>query len=178
MDFHEEVLKLAELPLKEDADDKFYSSDISLIYDEFNKNIIKINKSQKEISYNVEEIYEFIQDLKEEERNKSIEYDLVNSLISIVDIIEDFYVFATSEKDLNVISHAEMLWRSILKKLSLFGLARIYDEKTKLDVIYNTTIGTDSDKSLPEGYILKTIKSGYIYKNKVIRKSLVIVNKY
>lgn len=178
LDFHEEVLKLANLPLSENMDDGSFTSDISLMCNDLNKNLNKLSKSQKELSFSVEEIYEYIQNLKEAEDKKSNEYDFVNKLVSIVDIIEDFYVFALEKEDQVVISHAEMLWNSIQKKISSIGLSRIYDEKTALDVVYNTVAGSDSDTTIPEGFILKTIKSGYTYNGKVIRKSNVIVNKY
>ena len=214
LNFHEEVLKLADLPLSEDIDNGFFTSDISLMYEDLNKNLNKLNKSQKEISFNVEEICEYVQELKEADDKKLNEDDLINKLISIVDIIEDFYIFALEndhkpqkqiqksnlssinimskimifikggvgspplEKDDQVITpHAEMLWNSCLKKISLCGLSRIYDEKTDFDVAYNTIVGIDEDITIPVGFIIKTIKSGYIYNGKVIRKSSVIVNK-
>jgi len=178
LDFHEEVLKLANLPLSEDIDDGFFTSDISLMYEDLNKSLNKLGKSQKEISFNVEEIYEFVQELKEAEDKKLNKYDFINNLISIVDIIEDFYVFASEKDDQVIASHAEMLWNSVLKKISLFGLSRICDERTDFDVAYNTIVGLDEDLTIPVGFIIKTIKSGYIYDGKVVRKSSVIVNKF
>ncbi len=179
MDFFEEILKLSKLPLEKDIDDEFVSTDVSLIYSEVNKNMVKIHKSQKEINYNIEEINEFIQDYKgeREDETKKENDSLIKTIISIVDMVEDFYVFNLSSGDSAMKSSAEMIWNSVLKKISLSGLVRIYDEKTKPDVIYNTIIALEEDLSIPNGYIIKTIKSGYIYKNKVIRKSSVIVNK-
>ncbi|MCL2321001.1 MAG: nucleotide exchange factor GrpE [Oscillospiraceae bacterium] len=179
MDFLEELLKLSKLPLDFDVEDEFKSIDAAIIYDEINKNIVKINKSQKEISYNMEEVNEFIQEYKDdyEDEIKRENDSLLKGLISIADVVEDFYVFCLSFGDDERKTSGEMIWNSILKKLSLSGLVRIFDEKTKPDAVFNTVISTSEDLSLPEGYIIKTVKSGYIYKNKVIRKSSVIVNK-
>ena len=177
LDFHKEVLKLANLPLSEDIDNRFFTSDISLMYEDLNKNLNKLSKSQKEMSFNVEEVHEFVQELKEEENNRLSERDLINNIISIVDIIENFYIFALGENNQTIVPHAEMLWNSALKKISLFGLSRIYDEKTDFDVEYNTIVGIDEDITIPVGFIIKTVKSGYIYDGKIIRKSSVIANK-
>ncbi len=180
MDFHKELQKI----IKESKSSESIStgsSEVSILYEEFNMNLKRSDKRQMEISLMLEEISENVQQINdlncEQENQIKNEEQIINSLLNILDIVEDFYLLSVKDSNSSGCSEAETLWNSILKKISVIGLNRIYDEKTPSDIRLNTIVGTDYDDYISKGHIIKTLRSGYLYKDKVIRKSEVIVCK-
>ncbi|MDR1643791.1 MAG: nucleotide exchange factor GrpE, partial [Clostridiales bacterium] len=101
---------------------------------------------------------------------------LVDAMIFAADYMEDFYVFAKDSGDPSLFEQAELIWNSTLKRFSMVGLTRINNERTFPDPLYEHIVGVEVPETYArEGVVIQTLKSGYIYKEKVVRKADVIV---
>lgn len=179
IDFKAELNKLA----KPELDSEFLSrkEEISAAFDSHNKLIDKFNKKHSTIEMQVEEMYAILEEQKEEasqEDLKKLEKErLVQALIVAADLIEDFYVYAAKSDDLQLANQAGLMWRTLSKELTNAGLCRITDESTPFNAQLNHLEGVTAIGDEPEGFITNVLRSGYIYQNKVYRKSSVIVKK-
>ena len=115
-----------------------------------------------------------------EERINSLEKQheaAQSALIKAADLAEDFYVYAKKSGDADIAGQASLMWAGTCKALNAVGLARIADEHAVYDPSLNTIQETASDKRFANGAVTEVLQSGYTYGGKIIRKSLVIVNK-
>ncbi len=180
MDFQKEIEKIIAHSQYQGISTR-QGSETAVLLEEFNKSLQKNDKRQMEMSLILEEIYENIQEIsetaEENEKDQKISQQMILSMVSLIDVIEDFYILYSKKDDSTFASQTEVLWNTIMKKSSLIGLTRISDEKTPSDIMLNTIVATEWDSTLPSGYIIRTLRSGYLYNNMVIRKSEVIVNK-
>ena len=151
--------------------------------DELSKQVKKLGSRQDEIVMAVEELTEGIEDHKEASssliagKDKEINA-LISALITAADYTEDFYHYAKESGNYSVYEQASYFWNALNKKFSSAGLVRIPDEHTLSDPVYNHIAAVeDSEEISKPGVIIKTLRSGYIYKGKVLRRSEVIVTK-
>ncbi len=114
---------------------------------------------------------------KEDNSGNSESTALIGALIDMCDSIEAFKVYADTTDDPSLVQQARIMWRQANKKLAAAGLTRIEDIGTIFDYALNTAAQTTTDNNMPDGVILEVIKSGYVYKTQVIRKSSVVINK-
>jgi len=56
------------------------------------------------------------------------------------------------------------------------GLSRIPDERAPFSSAFNTAAHAEADPSVPHGWVLRGVKSGWLYKVAPMRKSAVVVN--
>jgi len=129
-----------------------------------------IENRQKETSLQIEEIDNLLQ-------SDNDENIFISALISLTDIIEDFYHYAAADKDSELFEQAQMMWNAAKNKTEAAGLSIIDSDEEPYDFNIHSTESTEWDDSLPSGYITKILKCGYIYKDEVIRRAAVIVNK-
>jgi len=131
----------------------------------------RLDNHQRETSVQLDEIGELL-------RGDSSEADaLIGALIDIAGHIENFYLFASEDVASPLFAQAEMMWGAARKSLKEAGLTVINGEGAPLDFRLHAPVRTGSDESLPDGYVLKALESGYIYGDKIIRRASVIVNK-
>ena len=132
-----------------------------------NNAVFKIEKAQKEMILQLEEIDTVINEGAEE---------LIMSVVEVADIVYDFYYFAQRDDVLKYQAH--MMWDNAKKTLSnaevdiIGSIGEFFNHN--LHVIHDTV----EDSNLPHEYITQMLKCGYIYKGKILRRAAVVVNKY
>jgi hypothetical protein len=72
---------------------------------------------------------------------------------------------------------AQMMWNTAKNTIESAGLKTIEACNEPFDFRLHSVESTEQDNSLPEAYVIKTLKCGYIYKDEIIRRALVIINK-
>lgn len=175
----------AELKLLADPDlDLAFTAqkdEVSAVFSSLNTTIARLNKKQGSIEMQVEEMYGILEDQQQEAGQKNTQQlemeRLAQALVVAADLIEDFYVFAAKGEDAQLAAQAGLMWRTLEKELTNAGLCRIADENTPFNDRLNHLEGVTAAGDEPEGFITNVIRSGYMYQNKVYRKSSVIVKK-
>ena len=142
----------------------------------------RIETKQKETSLQLDEIDNFLQ-------SGGSENGLVDALVALADTIGDFYYYAGQEKqsdespdgDMNetlpLLEQARMMWNAAKNAMETAGLEVIDAANEPFDFRFHSAESAEQDNSLPNGYVIKTLKYGYIYQNEVLRRAVVIVNK-
>ncbi|MDR1541498.1 MAG: nucleotide exchange factor GrpE [Clostridiales bacterium] len=144
------------------------------------KQIRRLGGQTAEVAMNTEELAESIAKMKAQnnaEKEKEVQR-LVDALITVADFTEDFYLYAKDSGNRALHEQASLFWNSSLKKFANIGLIRINDLNTMPEAVSNRVIGVeipDCSNPVREGAILRVIRSGYMYKGSVVRKSEVIV---
>lgn len=179
IDFKAELDKLAEPKL--DSTFLNQKDETSAAFASLNTLLTRFNKTQGTIEMQVEEMYAILEEQQEEagqEDTKRLEMEqLVRALIVAADLIEDFYLYAAKSGEPQLADQAGLMWRTLAKELASAGLCRIADENTPFDARLNHMEGVVTTGDVPEGFVTNVLRSGYIYQNKVYRKSSVIVRK-
>ncbi|MCL2139011.1 MAG: nucleotide exchange factor GrpE [Treponema sp.] len=137
---------------------------------EINERLKKIETRQKETNLQIEEIDSHLQ-------SDGDETVFVNALISLADIIGDFYYFASEDKDSPLFEQAQMMWNTAKNKAETVGLSIIDAADEPFDANIHSIKDTEWDDNLPTGFVVKTLKCGFIFKDAVIRRAAVIINK-
>jgi len=134
-------------------------------------NLRKVDNRQKETSIQLDEISELLQEDTSEVRL------LIDALTAIAGQLENFYLFASEDKQSSLFEQAGMMWGAARKSLEGAGITTIGGEGFPVDFLLHSPVRTDADERFPEGYVLKTLESGYVYKSEIIKRASVIVNK-
>ena len=150
---------------------------------ELAKHVKKLESRQDEFVMAVEDLTEGLDEHKEvtaeavNDREKEIA-GLITAMITAADYTEDFFHYAKESGSHELYEQASFFWNAVNKKFSSVGLVRINDLNTLADAVYNTIVSAEvSDESSKSGVIIRTLRSGYIYNGKVIRKSEVVVTR-
>ena len=135
------------------------------------------------------EIKEYLNRVEKKQKESSLQLDdisemlggdtgvYIDALIETADVIEDFYRYAVESSEVSLYTQAKMMWDSAKSTLENAGLEVIDDKGAVFDFKYHTAKGTSSVLGVPDGCILKIIKSGYVKNGDIIRQASVIVNK-
>ena len=155
--------------------EKIKKQDIEQYLQNFQKIFEKSNRNQSELALTLTDIKDYLEEITDKQNESSNDEisNLVVLLVEVADMVEAFYKYTQNSQNEALASQGDLMWRSLLKKYTLSGLSRIPDESTELNVEINQTVGTDPTSDA--GVISQTVKSGYIYKGKTIRKSEIIV---
>ena len=137
---------------------------------EINDRLKRIEVRQKETSLQLEGIDNSLHSDNNEDA-------FVSALVALADIIEDFYHFAARDKDSPLFEQALMMWNTAKNKAETAGLTIIDSAGEPYDFNIHSIESTSYNDSLPAGFVIKTIKCGFFYKDEVIRRAAVIVNK-
>lgn len=135
---------------------------------EINDTLKKINLRQKDFGLQLEEISEKLQ---EEDTV------LVDALIDIIDCVEDLYRFAEQDRQSALFLQTRQMWEHIRDTALAADLELIDDSEKPFDLKRATIGGTSCCPDLPENYVIRTLKLGYIYKGKILRQAVVEINK-
>ena len=135
---------------------------LSLIFTHINK----LESKQKELSIQLEDIYDSLQ-------SDDKEKPLVEALIAMLDIIESFYRYAGVGSSLY--TQAQMMWKNALSSAEDIGLSCIDDTNIPIDFARHEATQTEHIPDMPPGLITKTLQCGYIYNNIILRRSKVII---
>jgi molecular chaperone GrpE (heat shock protein) len=137
---------------------------------ETNERLRRIETKQKETSIQLEEIDNFLQD----GGNETV---LVDALVELADTIGDFYFFANPDQSSPLFEQASMMWNSAISALEAVGLDIIDAGNEPFDFRLHSAEGVEQNMDIPNGYVIKTLRFGYIYKNEVVRRAAVVINK-
>ena len=140
--------------------------------DNLTASLKKVELRQKEVILQMDSLSESLTE------DESAENDmLIETIIEILDIIEDFYRFALASSDSPYAGQALMMWQNAQSSAKTNGLEVIDKEGEPFDFRKHSAEGTDSSGSVPVGCVVKTLKCGYEYKGNVLRRASVIVSK-
>jgi molecular chaperone GrpE (heat shock protein) len=137
---------------------------------EIKERLRRIETRQKETSIQLEEIDNFLQD-------GGNETALIDALIVLADTIGDIYFFAAAEQGSPLFEQASMMWNKAKSAVEAAGLNVIDARNEPFDFRLHSAESAMQDMDIPNGYVIKTLKFGYIYQDKVIRRAAVIINK-
>lgn len=135
----------------------------------------KVELRQKEVILQMDSLSESLAEDEFDEINM-----LIEAIIDILDIIEDFYRFALNSPDSPYAGQALMMWQNAQSSAKANGLEVIDKEGEAFDFRRHSAEGTGisgSNEGHPAGCIVKTLKCGYEYKGNVLRRASVIVSK-
>jgi len=76
-----------------------------------------------------------------------------------------------------LLEQARMMWNAAKNALETAGLEVIDAANEPFDFRFHSAESAEQDNNLPNGYVIRTLKYGYIYKEEVMRRALVVVNK-
>jgi molecular chaperone GrpE (heat shock protein) len=145
-------------------------AEISNRLSEQNERLRKIENGQKETYLQLEGIDDFLQS----NGGKTV---LVDAVISLVDIIGDFYHFAAADSNSPLFEQAQMMNNAAKNAVETAGLSIINVCNEPFDFRLHTVHSTEQDNDIQNGYVIKTLKCGYIYNDEIIRRAVVIINK-
>jgi len=178
LDFKEELQKISE----QRADSQFIDceKDVSITFEALNGTMAKLLKKQGAMGMQVEEMYAIIEEKDNTDFISELESEvdkMVSTLIAAAELIEDFYLYYREHYEETLTAQSALMWNTVCKIMAVSGLIRIADENTPFNIHLNSIEGVTADTSFANGFIVKVLKSGYLYKGNVCRKAAVIVNK-
>ena len=144
------------------------------------KVIEKIESKQKETMLQLEDIDSLLQEELENRDNNNNgngndNNGLPKALMALIETIYDFYLYV--EPGTPLFDQAEMMFGRSVKTAKDVELEVIVDEGANFDFRLHTAHGTEEEPNLPDGHIVKTLQCGFIYKDEILRRAVVIVNK-
>lgn len=118
----------------------------------------------------------------QKERAELIERANESLMQQILNVLDNFERGLKSAHNLdeigkNFFDGILMSYNELLKVLSENGLQKIEAEGKTFDPYYHEAVGTEHHKELADNQIISVMRDGYIYKGKVIRPAMVVVNK-
>jgi len=137
---------------------------------EIRERLLKIENRQKETGFQLEEIDDFLQ-------SGGNETVLVEALIAVTDTIGDFYYFASSDSESPLFEQAQMMWNTAKNSSEAAGVKIIDTDNEPYDFSLHSAESIEQNYDMPNGYVIKTLKCGYIYRDEVIRRAAVVINK-
>lgn len=106
--------------------------------------------------------------------------DLILELLPILDNFERGIKMDDDNLEDEVskfLSGMKMIYSSLVNTLEKYGVKEIEALGKKFDENYHHAVMTEENKEKEEGIIIEVFQKGYTYKDKVIRPSMVKVNK-
>jgi len=137
---------------------------------ETSERLRRIETRQKETSIQLEEIDSFLQ-------NNGNETALIDTLIALTDTIADFYLFTAEDEGSPLFEQASMMLNKAKRAVEDAGLEIIDAVNEPFDFSLHSAETTGQNTEIPSGYVIKTLKFGYIYKDEVLRRAAVVINK-
>ena len=119
---------------------------------------------------------------KEEETSRLLKYaeeDIILGFLPILDNIERAINMDDEDLDDEVSKFLEgfkMVYTQIKTLLDKFEVTEIDTLHKPFDPTYHQAVLTDKDENFESGVVLEVLQKGYMYKDKVIRPSMVKVN--
>ena len=127
---------------------------------------ITIDNRQKEMVIQLDELDAVVN----EDPQKQFE-----PLMALSDIIYDFFCY--SKKDEAIIDQARMMWQGTTSALKKVGMEVVDPTGETFNYILHIAHSTTSEPDIPHECISETLKCGYVYGDKILRRATVIVNK-
>jgi hypothetical protein len=129
----------------------------------------RVEVRQKEMSLQLDEIIEILQDGTDE---------TVNAAMSLFGMVFDFCIYCENSGDGTLGSQAGMMRREANKVMTRAGFRVVEPMRgVAVDISLHTINNTESIQDLPDGVIIKTISPGFVKDDKILRRAVVVVNK-
>ena len=154
--------------------------------EEDSSNIEEIEKLKEEVKKYKEQYLRTLADSEnfkkriDEERIRDRKYAsqrLLEKLIPSIDIFDKALNIKTEDEKLkNFLIGFEMINNSLKQTLSEEGVKEIKAVGEKFDPKFHHAVETSWDSDKEEGIVLEVIQTGFMYKDRVLRPSLVKVN--
>lgn len=119
---------------------------------------------------------------KEEEITKMLKYseeDIVKDFLPIIDNFERAIKMDDNDLSDEVSKFLEgfkIIYANTVSLLEKYEVKEIDADGLEFDPTYHHAVLTEHDESKPSGVVLEVLQKGYIYKDRVIRPSMVKVN--
>ena len=152
------------------------NADTNKCFADISERLRKIEITQKETSLQLEELEEALHNSADTDTADN-EAVLVNALIVLADTIGDFYYFAAANTESPLFEQAQMMWDAAISSVQAVGLEIIDACNEPFDFVLHSAESAGLDNSVPNGYVIRTLKCGFIYREEVVRRASVIVNK-
>ena len=162
-------------------------TDLEFIFKEVKEAFEKSGKQQFKFSRRLEEMLDVLEEVKQQQdvhrdaqqeiKSSEVEkVEILQGLISICDEVEYMYKYALKEEQGAWKDQLSLQWKRMEKILAQFAIMRIDDVSEPLDLKVHVV---KEVKNLPEVgnvEILEILKSGYMYKGKLLRKAEISLN--
>lgn len=141
----------------------------------------KIKELEDKILYKDAELINY-RKRKDEEVSSMLKYansDIILEVLSVVDDLERAIMLDDNVLDDEVskfLSGIKMIYSRLLKILESFEVHEIDALNKEFDPVYHQAVLTGKDENFASNIVLEVLQKGYIYKDKVIRPSMVKVN--
>ena len=100
----------------------------------------------------------------------------IEPLMSVADIVYDFYCYSKRDESLSL--QARMMWQSTTAALKKAGIEVLEPTGETFSYVLHVAHATVSEPGIPHECITETLKCGYVFGDKILRRATVIVNKY
>jgi molecular chaperone GrpE (heat shock protein) len=183
----EELYKYKEITLDNPIDIK--QSELVATFNIFAKSFQRLGKQQFKSMTEIEEISEILEDMSQDNKcNKELKNNvkskdseiekLLKGIISICDMFEDMHIFSEKSADEVWKKQISLQWSNLNNTISLLGLTRIGEIQVIFNPEFHRVIEVKNELESPNGEVVETIKSGYMYCGKLLRKADVIINNH
>lgn len=141
----------------------------------------KVKELEDKILYKDAELINY-RKRKDEEVSSMLKYansDIILEVLSVVDDLERAIMLDDNVLDDEVskfLSGIKMIYSRLLKILESFEVHEIDALNKEFDPVYHQAVLTGKDENFASNIVLEVLQKGYIYKDKVIRPSMVKVN--
>lgn len=153
-----------------------------------NSTLKRVRKDQNDVAFKLEEALEILDEMKDDflKNNKSKhsisnesaeKLELIKVFISVLDQFEDLYKFILNKTDITWKEQVGMVWNNISGILMSAGITRIENHNTIFNPKIDSVKAVVCNSGLQDGVVTEVIRSGYMYKDGILRKAEVIVNK-
>ena len=96
-------------------------------------------------------------------------------LMTLSDIIYDFFCY--SKKDAAIAEQARMMWHGTTQSLKKAGLEVLEPTGETFNHCLHVAHGIISDPGTPHETVSETLKCGYVFGDRILRRATVVVNK-
>ncbi|MBQ3385661.1 MAG: nucleotide exchange factor GrpE [Erysipelotrichaceae bacterium] len=113
----------------------------------------------------------------ESKKTETTDSAMVAMIMDQIAVINNMEYGMKSIKNQSELKGVKILYNQSVENLKKYGVICINETGVRFDTRYHNGVDTDYDASVPVDYVLKIVRSGYIYKGKVLQFADVIVNK-
>ncbi|MCL2558069.1 MAG: nucleotide exchange factor GrpE, partial [Treponema sp.] len=93
------------------------------------------------------------------------------------DTIDDFYHFAAGDPGSPLFEQARMMRDGARAAADAAGIGIIDPCREPFDFRLHATELAEREQNMPNGHVVRTLKCGYTYKEEVVRRAAVVVNR-
>lgn len=183
IDVQKEIEKYKPVELHPDIET---DHEISALLMVFNKTIERIGKEQYKFIRQFDEIAEILEknimfekliDTAENKlsHQKTEISKLLSAVIEICDLTEDMYLYSLNSSNESFSNQVGLQWSMLQQALAKSGVMRIGSIGDIYDRQLHNVKEVRQDPGYVRGQVIEILKSGYGYKDKIIRKAEVII---